>query len=39
MHGYVDMHFYDKLAHTKNSVNQALIWIRPEYEAILVTCA
>ena len=23
------MHFYDKLAHAKNSVYQALIWLRP----------
>ena len=27
------MHFYDKLVHAKNRVYQALIWIRPGYEA------
>ena len=30
---WVRMHFYDKLVHAKNSVYQALIWIRPGYEA------
>ena len=27
------MRLYDKLAHAKKSVYQALIWIRPGYEA------
>ena len=30
---WVGIRFYDKLAHAKNSVYQALIWIRPGYKA------